>query len=86
MTNDDYDVSDLDSAIAEHIRGIHGEGMLTGFYLVAEFIDSDGDECWFTKSPERQTLTRTLGLMAFARADIEHQTVEYLKALAEDDD
>lgn len=83
--SDEYDQESLDHAIAEHIRGIHGEGMLTGFYLVAEFIDTDGDECWFTKSPERQTLTRTLGLMAFAQADIEYQTVQYLDRLAEEE-
>jgi hypothetical protein len=86
MTSDEHDPHALDSAIAEHIRSIHGEGIVTGFYLVAEFIDTDGDECSFTKSPAGQTLTKTLGLLAFANADIKYQTDRYLDAISEEGD
>jgi hypothetical protein len=85
MTNDEEDF-DFDNAVANHIRSIHGDGMLTGYYIVAEFIDADGDECWFTKSPERQTLNKTLGLMAFADADLKYQTQLYLAKLMEGED
>ena len=63
-----------------------GGGFVTGFCLVAEVIDSDGDRGWITATTEGQALSTTLGLLRWSTLAAEHDAVAAYMAVDDDDD
>lgn len=58
----------------------HGGGMVTGFALCIDFIDSDGDRSWATAHRDGQTPMQTLGIIEFHRLAAVRQVDDYLRA------
>lgn len=48
-------------AIAEQLRSDGKPGMVTGYILLAEYVDDDGEPCWLTSHPEDQRLSTSIG-------------------------
>jgi hypothetical protein len=78
--------------LAEQVRDLitqqlaaDGGGMVTGFYLAAEFVDGDGDRGWMYASPEGQGLSQTMGIIEFAKGVVRFEQQAYLVELTEDD-
>lgn len=73
-------------ALAEFVKDRYGNGMVTNYFVIAEFIDEDGDVAWLTKSPEHQSLATTLGLIEWVRLDLQLQSEIALRKLYYDED
>lgn len=58
---------------------IPGGGMLTQFFSIGSYIDDEGNTCWVICQQEDQTLRESLGLILWAKMDIEYRINEYLK-------
>lgn len=71
--------------LTEALSAEGGGGMVTGFYLAAEFIDSDGDRGWMYASPDGQGFSQTMGIIEFARGVVRFEQHAYLVELADDD-
>jgi hypothetical protein len=77
----------LGEVIADALADYLGdEGMVTGFIVHAEFMDTDGDEAWMHAVRPGQTQARTLGLVEFAREMYRHDVARYLAAAVDDED
>lgn len=74
----------IHSLLADHLSS-EGGGMVTSFHLVAEFIDSDGDESWLFATAPDQTQTRTVGLIEWARGVARYEQHRYLDDITDDD-
>lgn len=83
MTSDTS--AELRAAIADYVAEVRG-GMLTGFYLIGDYLDEEGRECWFNVVGENQGLNKTVGLATFAKADVDYMMQRYLAGLYESDD
>lgn len=87
MTSDSHD--QLVNSLKEYVRDHHNEqGFLTSFFLIGEYVDDEGDECWFTATMPQQSMTKTVGLTEFAKKDVDVQVNSYLYRInaGEDDD
>lgn len=78
---DDRSLSQRINDVLTDFLADEGGGFPTAFYLVAEFIDSDGDEQWIDGGAEDQSLPRTMGLVEWARGSLKKQQKNYLDAL-----
>lgn len=71
----------------ENLIGAHlaesGGGMATGFHLICEFVDGDGEHSWMYVTAPKQTQSRTLGLIHFARGVAEYELQRYLQETIE---
>ena len=74
-------------AIAEQLRIDGRPGMVTGYILLAEYVDDDGDPCWLTSHPEDQRLSTTIGQVEWLRIKLRKAANDYFAMNdAEDDD
>lgn len=67
------------------------KGMILGYYLVAEFMNSDGRRLWLADYPEDQPLSHSVGLVEWARMGLATEASDYFQTIAalaelEDDD
>lgn len=76
----------VENALHEHIRELEGSGMLTAYYLVAEFLDKDGTPSWMTLSHADQSITTSMGLIEWARTDVHRQAGRFLDFIYDDDE
>ncbi len=67
-------MSAFDSELNERVRGFieawlgeSGGGMVTGFHLIADFVDADGGQSWMYATAPDQKLITTMGLIEWAR-------------------
>jgi hypothetical protein len=68
-------------ALTDAINGVlqdHIDGMVTGFCLVAEYIDADGHDAVVWEFAEGQKQSTTLGLLSWARGVAEYEQRRYL--------
>lgn len=83
MANEDL----IGNAISDYLTEMRPDAsMLVKYFVVAEFIDSDGEPCWFIKAPQGQDLGTTAGLITWADLDVKHQINKYLDRLYEEED
>ena len=61
-----------------------GGGFVTGFCLVAEVIDGDGDRGWVTAHADGQSPSATLGMLRWHTLTAEHDVALYLAGDDED--
>lgn len=78
-----------DRALHEHVLDamnayLDGGGMVTAFHLIAEYIDTDGDESWMSAVADGQGQSRTLGLISWAQRIADHEAERYLESIEED--
>lgn len=82
MTDLPEQVRDLiTEALAEE-----GGGMVTGYYLIAGFIDADGDHGWLYATPEDQQMATTMGLLQWGQGCAQYEQHKYLEEIEGDDD
>ncbi len=62
----------------------HG-AYLNKYFVVAEFINEDGEPSWFIKAPEGQDLGTTAGLITWADLDVKHQIGKYLDRIYDEE-
>lgn len=72
----------IERAVEEWLAS-HGGGMSTGYAVVVNYFDSEGEPGWATAHAERQTPAHTLGLLRWHTMATEHQIVGYFDS--EDD-
>ena len=68
--------------IADTLQNMLGDGMLTGYYVVAEFMGANGKRHWLADYPEEQTLAHSIGLIEWAKLALSTEAVEYFQTLA----
>ena len=56
----------VNALIAEHLAQ-EGGGIVLAFHLTAEYIDSEGDESWLYANAPDQRISRTMGLLEWAK-------------------
>ena len=57
---------------------------MTGFHLICEFLNADGEESWLHVTAPRQTQSRTIGLIHFAAGVAAYEQQRYLGQIAEE--
>lgn len=62
----------------------NGGGFVTGFYLIAEHVDGEGQDGWLYATPGNQTMSRTTGLIEWARGVARYEQRRHLEDIAED--
>ena len=72
------------NAITEALRAEGRTGMVTGFIPLAEYIDEDGDPCWFITHPEDQRLSASIGQVEWLRLVLRRGANDYFDG--DDDD
>jgi hypothetical protein len=66
-------------AIAESLQQAERRiAMVTGYTILAEYIDEDGDPCWYLGHPDDQRLSITLGQVELLRAVVRKAVDEHL--------
>lgn len=63
------------------LQSIIGNGMVTGYYVVGEFINEDGKRCWLADYPEGQSLSYSIGLIEWARLTLKAEAQNYFDVL-----
>ena len=77
----------INDAIQNYLHEAGEEGsMLTKYFVVAEYIDSEGKGCWLIKSPQGQTMADGYALLKWAELDVEEQIRTYMRLAREDDE
>jgi hypothetical protein len=71
----------ITAAIHDHIAGDTG-GMITGFHLVAEYIDADGEQRWLYATAPDQQQSATLGLLHWSLGVAEYEQRRYLDEIS----
>lgn len=74
---------DPDEAFLNVLQQQIGEGMVTGFVVIAEYTDADGDQLLYCDTFSGQRAHRTMGLLQFGLA-VENEKAA--TAWLEDDD
>lgn len=69
-------------AIEQALQKIVGNGMVTGYYLVGEFIGEDGKRYWLADYPEEQSLAHSVGLLEWGRLTLKAEAQDYFDRLA----
>lgn len=64
--------SDTEGFLSQMVRDKRG-GMLTGFVLLAEYLDDQGEPCFLTLAPTEQRMVTTIGQARSLMLDIEHR-------------
>lgn len=75
-------MSDELGQIEQALQNIVGTGMVTGYYLVGEFIGEDGKRYWLADYPEEQSLAHSVGLLEWGRLTIRAEVQDYFDRLA----
>lgn len=75
MAKSPSDPVDIDPILAA-VQHSLGEGMLTNYICIAEWIDSDGDKRTYSAAMEDQVLHETLGLLDWAQAVFRHRAAQ----------
>jgi hypothetical protein len=71
-----------DDPMGEALQRIVGKGMMTGYYVVGEFINEDGKRCWLADYPTEQSLSYSIGLLEWGRLTLKAEAQEYFDRLA----
>lgn len=72
-------------AIAEQLKADGITGMVTGYILLAEYIDDDGDPCWYTSHPGDQRLSTSIGQVEWLRLRLRRHADTYFSEVDGDD-
>lgn len=64
--------------ITDHLAA-DGGGIVTGYCLTVEYVDSDGDDAWMQVVAPDQRLSRTMGLIEFAAGVAHYEQQRYLE-------
>ena len=81
----EVDDRELQDVILDALSDWLGDtGMVTGFHVIADFIDADGDESYMSAVANGQSQSRTLGLLAWAQRIAEYEVKQYLDTYGED--
>lgn len=64
--------TDPTNLIAQLVEGLDPGAMVTKYVLVAEVIDTDGDQCIWMNTHSDANAWDTLGLLAYATAVEQH--------------
>lgn len=84
MTDEPRSLVDLiNAALSEHLEG---QGFVTSWHFVADYVDADGDLSWIYAAPDDQRQTTTLGLIEWARGIARYEQDAYLDSIRTDDD
>lgn len=84
MTDERRNLVDrINEALNDHLSG---QGFITGWHFVADYVDSDGDLAWIYAAPDDQRHTTTLGLIEWARGIARYEQSAYLDTIQRDDD
>lgn len=69
--------------IGDTLQNMLGDkGMVTGYYVVAEFIGESGQRHWLADYPEEQTVAYSIGLIEWARLGLAAEATDYFQTLA----
>lgn len=68
----------ISNLVSEDLAEVGG-GFVTGFYLIAEYVDGDGHDGWLYAAPDNQTLSRTTGLIEWARGVARYEQQRHLE-------
>lgn len=74
---------DPDDAFLNVLQDEIGDGMVTGFVVIAEFTDAEGDQRLYCDTLNGQRTHRTMGLLSFGMA-VENEKAQ--QAWREDDE
>jgi hypothetical protein len=66
-----------DNALGEFATETGG-GIVTGYTMIVDYMDSNGDRCWATAHAENQKPATTLGLLRWATLAVENQVLRYM--------
>lgn len=73
----------ISGVLYDHLAGENG-GMVTGFHVIAEFIDSDGESRMLYEWAPGQRLTTTMGLLRWAQGVADYEQRRFLDGLGDD--
>jgi hypothetical protein len=73
------------AAISEHLAD-NGGGMVTEYHVIANVIDSDGEQQWIYAVPSEQLLVTTIGLIEWARGVAQYEQRCHLRESGYDED
>ena len=62
------------AAIAEHEK-VDGEALVTGYVLIAAFVDTTGEGSLYSETLDNQSCHESLGLLTYALALENHRAV-----------
>lgn len=68
-------------AIANRLQNDGINGIITGYVLLAEYVDDDGDSCWFMSYPDEQRLSTSIGHAEWLRIMLRKGAKDYLDSL-----
>ena len=72
-------------AIAQQLRDDGISGMVTGYIMVAEYVDDDGDACYFWAAPGEQRLMTSIGQVEWLRLLLRRSATTMFAAMEDDD-
>ena len=75
-------MSETEDPVGVALQKIVGNGMVTGYYVVGEFINEDGKRCWLADYPTDQGLSYSIGLLEWGRLTLKAEAQEYFDRLA----
>lgn len=73
----------ISNLISEELAGTGG-GFVTGFYLIAEYVDHESRDGWLYATPDNQTLSRTTGLVEWARGVARYEQQRHLEDVTDE--
>lgn len=72
----------ISAVLYDHLAGENG-GMVTGFHVIAEFIDGDGESRMLYEWAPGQRLTTTMGLLRWAQGVADYEQRRFLDEVTE---
>ena len=76
----------IHDAISKTLQTEGRTGMVTGYVLLAEYIDDDGDHCWYLSHPEDQRLSTSIGQVEWMNIMLRKNANDFLETIAILDD
>lgn len=73
----------IQRTIDEHVAE-EGGGFVTAWHLIAEYIDTEGEESWLYATADNQKAMTTIGLIEWARGVTRYEQHRYLDAIADE--
>jgi hypothetical protein len=74
----------IQDTIDDHLATHEGGGFVTGWYFVAEYIDTEGDEAWLYATAAEQRAIVTMGLLKWAKGVADFEQHRYLNTIADE--
>lgn len=74
----------IEAVISKHLAE-SGGGFLGSWFLVATFIDDEGEQAWLHQTAPDQRMQDTLGLVEWGRGICDYEQRRYLEELEGDE-